>query len=368
MKIYRKDNVLEAAKKRVSWLFDEFPEVMAAFSGGKDSTVVLELGIEEARRRGQLPFKVLFIDQEAEWAETVAYAKRTSERPEVEMYWYQMPFKLENAASFSEEWLYCWDQEKKDVWIHSQQPFAIKENKFGTDEFYKLFDKIYPAAAKTENYAVLYGLRSAESPLRSVAMTSTHGYKDITWATKAGWKKDPSYKFGIIYDWAAADVWTAIARHGWDYNKNYNYQFQYGISPLRMRVSSLTHGIAAENTLRMLQEIEPETYEKLVRRLPGIDTYSKLQKDIRITHLPEAFSSWEEYVEYITLNLLSDQGRAGFEKLLKNQQVKDIPKNEEFWKNVALQMQANDYYGVRMQNLVATMAKKAYSKERKYAK
>jgi len=65
---------------------------------------------------------------------------------------------------------------------------------------------------------------------------------------------------------------------------------------------------------------------------------------------------------------LSDQGRAGFEKLLKNQQVKDIPKNEEFWKNVALQMQANDYYGVRMQNLVATMAKKAYSKERKYAK
>ena len=54
MKIYLKQNVLEAARERIAWVFDEFDgEIEVAFSGGKDSTVILELALEEAEKRGR---------------------------------------------------------------------------------------------------------------------------------------------------------------------------------------------------------------------------------------------------------------------------------------------------------------------------
>ena len=71
MKIYLKDTVLEAARNRAARLFDEFDNLYVAFSGGKDSTVTLNLALEEAERRGRLPLPVIFIDQEAEWQATI---------------------------------------------------------------------------------------------------------------------------------------------------------------------------------------------------------------------------------------------------------------------------------------------------------
>jgi len=44
-------NVLDAAKERVSWTFDNFNRVALSFSGEKDSTVMFHLCAEEARLR-----------------------------------------------------------------------------------------------------------------------------------------------------------------------------------------------------------------------------------------------------------------------------------------------------------------------------
>ena len=99
MKIYRSENVLDAAKRRIAWLFDEFPALVVAFSGGKDSTVVLNLAIEEARRRGRLPLPVMWIDQEAEWQMTRDYVRTQMDRPEVKPMWLQIPMVLANSTS-----------------------------------------------------------------------------------------------------------------------------------------------------------------------------------------------------------------------------------------------------------------------------
>ena len=48
-RVYSTKNVLEAAKERISWAFDTFPKIYCSFSGGKDSTVMTHLVMEEAK-------------------------------------------------------------------------------------------------------------------------------------------------------------------------------------------------------------------------------------------------------------------------------------------------------------------------------
>ena len=109
MKIYSKEDVMTAAKKRISFLFDEFEHVVVCISGGKDSTVVYNLCMMEAEKRNRLPLEVCFIDQEAEWDATIDYVKSIMYDKRVKPYWLQVPIKLFNATSHeSDNWLHCW--------------------------------------------------------------------------------------------------------------------------------------------------------------------------------------------------------------------------------------------------------------------
>lgn len=128
MKIYGKDNVYDAALKRMNWLFDEFPNVIVGVSGGKDSTIVYQLALQVARERGRLPLKCLFIDQEAEWQATIDTMRLIMQNPEVEPLWYQMPIRLFNATSTTDHWLMCWDKAEEHRWMRPQEPNAITEN------------------------------------------------------------------------------------------------------------------------------------------------------------------------------------------------------------------------------------------------
>jgi predicted phosphoadenosine phosphosulfate sulfurtransferase len=73
-------NVYEAALDRVRFVYDECDDVIVAMSGGKDSTVVFRLASVVAKERGRLPIRVVWLDQEVEWAGTSDYM-RTSCSP-----------------------------------------------------------------------------------------------------------------------------------------------------------------------------------------------------------------------------------------------------------------------------------------------
>ena len=52
-KVYIDKSVLTMARERVSETFDHFEKMYISFSGGKDSTVMTHLVMEEAVKRGR---------------------------------------------------------------------------------------------------------------------------------------------------------------------------------------------------------------------------------------------------------------------------------------------------------------------------
>ena len=97
--IYLKQSVYEAAQERITWLFDEFERVIVDFSGGKDSTVILNLALEIADQKGRLPLTVRFLDQEAEWQGVIDYVETVMMDDRIDPMWLQIPFRLSNSTS-----------------------------------------------------------------------------------------------------------------------------------------------------------------------------------------------------------------------------------------------------------------------------
>lgn len=312
-------NVRTAAEQRIAWLFDEFDgNVTVATSGGKDSTVVMELAAAEARSRGQR-LRVYFLDQEAEWQSTRDYQRKVADRDDIDFEWYQIPFRLFNATSFGQEWGQMWPSEPPEGgWVREPEPDAIRTNDLGTDRFKEVMEVIN----RRHGGALLSGMRIEESPNRRMGSTVSASYKWITWAARfetvtrrqreAG--LHPYWMFHPIYDWSYRDVWHAIETGGWTYNSLYDEMFRYGVRVRDMRVSSLVH-TGSLASLPLVQEIEPDTWQALVRRFPGINSYGHVGATIEEEYQrrrPYMFDTWCDYFSHLVNTLAAPEHQAEF--------------------------------------------------------
>ena len=352
MKIYKKENVYEAALDRIRWLFDEFPNVICGVSGGKDSTVVFNLTLQVAREKNRLPLKCLFIDQEAEWEATIEQIRLIMEHEDVEPLWFQMPIKLFNATSTTEHWLYCWDPDKKDIWIRPQEEYSYKENRYGTDRFSKLFPAIIEKEFPETSTCYVAGVRTEESPTRFVALTNAITYKWATWGNKLNGKLN-HYTFYPIYDWSYADVWKAIHDNKWDYNSIYDSQYNYGMSVNNMRVSNVHHETSV-HSLFYMQEVEPETYVRLTQRIGGIDMAGKMgTEDYFIHELPFMFKDWAEYRDFLLDKLIDNPDwHASFKKEFIRQEelYGETEVGQEMRRNQINSLLTNDWEHIKLSN------------------
>lgn len=307
-------NVLEETRNRINELISEFDgRVSVSISGGKDSTVLFYLTMEEMERRGHLPLPVVWLDQECEWQATVDTCAQMMEDPRVRPIWLQVPFRLQSSASLQQPYFDCWSEEKRDVWMREKHPLSIKENDFGTDRFHDLLNAANRTAYPDQRYVSLTGVRADESLTRQMSLLQTRvrnvGYARSWCRYKGGRDRKASkeWRAAPLHDWSTASVWRAIHDHGWPYNRIYDLQYNLGVSDLNQRISSLTHEHAIRSLFEV-QELEPETWGKLVRRLPALqDTAHLVMKEMfRVNGLPRAFSSWVEYRDYLLEHLVQN--------------------------------------------------------------
>jgi predicted phosphoadenosine phosphosulfate sulfurtransferase len=270
-------NVLEASIERINYTFDNFEKVYLSFSAGKDSTVMLHIAAEEARKRNR-KIGLLIVDLEGQYKMTIDHAELMIKEYEdvLEIYWVALPISLRNAVSVYEPQWICWDDDKKEDWIRdlpdnaihniSFFPFFIKGMEF--EDFVPQFGEWYSQGKTT---ACLVGIRTDESlnRWRTIASTSKTKFKNKQYTTKV---TDHVYNVYPIYDWKTEDIWTFHAKFkDKRFNELYEFMHKAGLSIHLQRICQ-PYGDDQRRGLWLFHLIEPNSWAKIVARVSGANS------------------------------------------------------------------------------------------------
>lgn len=277
-KVYTDVSVLDAARERIRLAFDNTERAYVAFSGGKDSSVLMHLVMEEAIRRGQ-KVGVMYLDFEAQYAETIRHVQEMFDlyRDHIDPHWICMPMALRNAVTNYEPQWVAWDETKRDLWIRPKPagcktehdyPFAVAGMEF--EEFIALFGDWYSQGRPTAGFI---GIRAQESLHRYCAI-ATWEKRDKTlngwrWTTRI---TGQVYNVYPLYDWLTQDIWRFHGKYPeLPHNRIYDAMHKAGV-PLSMQRLCQPFGDDQRRGLWLYHILEPETWATLVARVSGANS------------------------------------------------------------------------------------------------
>lgn len=313
-------DVLTAARQRIEYIFDNFPRIYVSFSGGKDSSVMLHLVMDEAIKRNR-KVGVLFVDLEGQYKITIEYIQAMFDlyRDYVEPYWVCLPIILRNAVSqFQPRWT-CWDPDKENIWVRQPPKMAITDQSYFPfyrynmefEEFVPEFGHWYSQGKLT---ACFVGIRADESLNRyRTIVRSKSKFEDKGYTT---WLSKGLYNVYPIYDWRTQDIWTYNAKYNKPYNHLYDLMHGAGLTIHQMRICQ-PYGDDQRKGLWLFHVIEPETWGKIVSRVNGANQgalYAQETGNVlgRIKITKPAGHTWESYAKLL-LASMPEKTREHFE-------------------------------------------------------
>lgn len=333
-KIYTNKDVYTATLERFEFVFKEFDNVLVAFSGGKDSGVLLNMAYDYAKENNLLSKLAMYhLDYEAQYTMTTEYVTECfSNYPEIKKYWLCLPIAAQCAVNMEDSCWVPWDKTKMDIWAREMPKNNYVINEENVPFKFSIGEQDYQVQTnfcswyerENGNTSVMVGIRSDESLNRFRAIVSdkkVNTYKDKNYITGS----NGVYNTYPIYDWTVEDIWIANAKFGYSYNKLYDLYYQAGLSLHEMRVASPFNDCAI-NTLKIYKVIEPNMWAKLVGRVNGVNfagiyggTTAMGWKSIK---LPKGHT-WKSYLNFL-LSTLTEETR--------NSYVEKFNTSIDFWK------------------------------------
>ena len=384
-KIYNTTDVLTSAKQRLRFIFKEFDNVCFSLSGGKDSSVMVQLADQIATETNST-YDILSIHLEAQYKDTIdhiCYLKDNLQNYN-NFYWVCLPLSLRNGVSVFEPKWTCWDEEKKDKWIcempedcinieNNPFPFFYEEMEF--EEFTPLFGKWYDET-HTGITAIGVGIRSDESlnRFRTIVSDKKERYNNEGWTTRLKINNRPTnvYNFYPIYDWRTEDIWGCVAKYDWQYNMIYEKMYKNNVGIHQQRLCQF-FGDDQRGSLDQIRVLEPETWERALQRMAGVNfgnIYARTSLLGNIKSEKPEHMSWQEYTVFLleSLGLYAPELRDHYYRKIKkflewyeqkeNIKLENIPdfadkklessKKVPSWRRVARAIERNDFWMSRL--------------------
>lgn len=313
MKIYKDQDVLSAARDRYKFIFNNFDNVCFSFSGGKDSSLMIQIANIVAKKLNKV-FDVMYIDLEAQYKHTIKHVYELKELSQIrDFYHIALPLYLRNAVSVLQPKWICWKPEDKELWVrdlpedsinltNNYLPFYDRVMEF--EEFVPSFNKWY-ADTKGGMCAVGVGIRADESlnRFRTIAIPKNKVmFKNKPWTTQI-YKN--TFNFYPLYDFKTQDVWGAVSLLDLKYNKTYELMYKNGLSIHEQRLCQ-PYGDDQRNGLDQFKALEADTWEKILNRVNGVNfgnIYCRSYALGNIKSFKPDFMSWEQYTVFLLESL-----------------------------------------------------------------
>ena len=317
-KIYKNETCLEAALKRYDYIFTYFDNVYFSVSGGKDSSVMLQLANIKAKEHNK-KFDIMFIDLEAQYKATIDHMKELilSCKQINEVYWICLPMSLRNAVSVLQPKWICWDKVDEKKWVRKMPAgkHVINESKIENlgwhwfkhgmefEEFIIEFAKWY--SEKNGLTATGIGIRSDESLNRFTTIISSvkEKYDNIPWTTRVRKNSKPMncYNFFPIYDFRTEDIWGTVFKYDFSFNEIYELMYKNGLSIHEQRLCQ-PYGDDQRNGLDQFKALEYDTWEKVLNRVSGVNfgnIYARTSLLGNLSTQKPDKMSWQEYTIFL---------------------------------------------------------------------
>lgn len=389
-KVYLEKDVYTATQERLEYIFENFDNYLVSISGGKDSSLMLQLAARKAKEIGK-KISVLYVDFEAQYKATIDHITDLIEEVSDvldDWYWIALPMSLRNAVSVIQPKWICWDKNEKSKWVREMpdNKYVINEKNMPKEwtwfhkgmefEEFILYFSDWFNIKNGGLTACCIGIRSNESlnRLGTIINPRKRKFNNMNWTTKVVLKRKQTNVYNVfpIYDWKTEDDWTAIFKYDMKYNSIYEQLYKNGV-PLHEQRLCQPYGDDQRKSLDQFKVLEYETWEKVVNRVHGVNFGNIYCRTGLLGHIktekPDNMT-WQQYSVFLleSLGLYAPELRDHYYRKIKmflnwhenknGVHYNDIKDEEEkklenmkkvaSWRRIARAIEHNDFWMKRL--------------------